>query len=1330
MSPRPSSGNKRKNTFGGSAGGGGYDYQAETYAYIAAKILGQEAINWADTGDSRIPVSVRLETGSGGDDLLISLREGNFIELQAKKGLRRGQELWNALIEIAWKMQSDHKSYGVLLTTTDASETIRSQLADGIRKIGLGSVDNLNEISRDFLKRLQDGGIDAASVCARIRIVAWDSAPHSQGESETLSILRHLIAKPELAEAARGVLVSDGLDLITNRAGRDAQNIAKVLSQANIFLSPTVDNPILLHEAYTSWVASVNDSITIPSLRVSLPISNAWMKLRAMSVDEERDIQLSLEEQIKNYHEWHRLAEIHHSSDSFSIETITNQRRFVVIVGGPGSGKSTLLRRLAYSWSKTGPLVLRVSLRRVFLQMSHGKMFDEALVAVGAEGFSHPTKQLYDLLQDATHLLADGLDETEPHRAEIADQVRRWLLANPKRHVVLTTRPIGHNPAWFEEWEHFELIPLATANIEAFSDSIFHRLRSTSSEAKDAAKCFQEALELSRTASVAARNPQMLGFLMALFVNRYDLRGSRLKLFAKIVEELSKQATRDREFIQAVNWPVARDGLYAIGWFLLQTPIVIEQELIDYLARLLRTELSTAPLLAEQYASQVLVFWEERGILERIQVGSVTTYTFIHLAFQEYAACEHVVKWPEEEYVAWVKSARHDSKLRETLLLTGATNRLDMTLGIILEHEDCHSPISMDALLAADVLAEAETLPQQLVEGVTYCLSLRLTSPIPIVAYEAGGKLMKLARINPSLVGSLALSLAQHEQRWTREVVSVLGLISGDQYVDEQALLSVFPVANISRMNVSTKRGYVSNVQIRYHDIEAALVIQGAKYLLRNVPSRDNLEIVLARYKNSKNSLLVQQELDDLLSNVLPSSEYEANRHQLFSSIGFDGLDQSRKFVQEMELALIRSARKAAEDLAADDIAMPADPEAKTLLQLWKILDVGGSPLSDIYKFSASRLEDAIAEVLRGVIIIASLDPAQVRADANAILEGWPQSRGDFFDARMELIDALIEPALNWELAQGQKLRPELLFQAAKHPSGIVSRFAALLLVNCVQRAIVQEGFKNVLKHGSGYALKITARIAQHIWGEEACQVILSGLEQKLTADAAPLVQKLGECSADVGDRIQHILAKALTMQDAKMVEAALDTASKLGLDSALKKAILASYQWWITEGVEDEPRGEITVIHPAPTGRLLTVLHELREISYEEVRQAATAKRSDVRDAAAKILSELLVDNKQYLSETIEAIANGQLPSAIIDTLSKNQPSLCRKHYDVLSQLLVAENENARSAFVQALGDGWAEQATTIPVLKALMNDHNIRVREEAVISLRRIITGSKELD
>src|SRR4030095_16327449 len=89
---------KRKNPFGGSAGGGGYDYQAEAYALVAAKILAEESLNWLETGWDRVPVSVRVETGRGGDDLRITLRSGVMIELQAKRGLKEattyGMQCW------------------------------------------------------------------------------------------------------------------------------------------------------------------------------------------------------------------------------------------------------------------------------------------------------------------------------------------------------------------------------------------------------------------------------------------------------------------------------------------------------------------------------------------------------------------------------------------------------------------------------------------------------------------------------------------------------------------------------------------------------------------------------------------------------------------------------------------------------------------------------------------------------------------------------------------------------------------------------------------------------------------------------------------------------------------------------------------------------------------------------------------------------------------------------------------------------------------------------------------------------------------------------------
>src|SRR4051812_7936969 len=129
---------KRRNLFGGSSGGGGYDYQAEAYALVAAKILAQESLNWVETGCDRIPVSISMETGSGGDDLRIVLQQGAKIEVQAKRGLERGADLWEALLALATAVNNQTDTYGVLLTTTTASNTIREHLKDGIIRVGQG----------------------------------------------------------------------------------------------------------------------------------------------------------------------------------------------------------------------------------------------------------------------------------------------------------------------------------------------------------------------------------------------------------------------------------------------------------------------------------------------------------------------------------------------------------------------------------------------------------------------------------------------------------------------------------------------------------------------------------------------------------------------------------------------------------------------------------------------------------------------------------------------------------------------------------------------------------------------------------------------------------------------------------------------------------------------------------------------------------------------------------------------------------------------------------------------------------------------------------------
>lgn len=333
----------RRNQSGGSAGGGGYDYQAEAYALVAAKILAEEVLNWAETGCDRIPVSVRMETGSGGDDLRISLRSGKKIEVQAKSGLQRGTDLWNALLALAHVVSSDANTYGILLTNGSASNTVKDKLKTGIERIGR-NYENLHElpdIVQEFIRRLSAAKLDTCVVCKRLFIRVRDLEPGSQGEETTFNVLRQVIAQPEQAGASRRVLVGDGLDLITLRGSCNSTNLAKILVQDGIVLSPKAKNTLVVREAYLQWSIERNKTFVIPGLQLALPMDKAWVRLKTMSAKSGVASMTTLEEQIRSYHEWHRLAEINARSDSISIEMAARVNRLLVVVAGPGAGKST-----------------------------------------------------------------------------------------------------------------------------------------------------------------------------------------------------------------------------------------------------------------------------------------------------------------------------------------------------------------------------------------------------------------------------------------------------------------------------------------------------------------------------------------------------------------------------------------------------------------------------------------------------------------------------------------------------------------------------------------------------------------------------------------------------------------------------------------------------------------------------------------------------------------------------------------------------------------------------------------------------------------------------
>ena len=124
----------RDQIMSGSGGTGGYDYQADTFAYVATHAVCQHRLGWFDDFDDT-PTAVRSETSGPGDDLGIETLGGTNIEVQAKHGLNRGRKFDQAVQRIIAGLVRDPLLRGVLLVDSTASGPIRDEFRNDVPRL-------------------------------------------------------------------------------------------------------------------------------------------------------------------------------------------------------------------------------------------------------------------------------------------------------------------------------------------------------------------------------------------------------------------------------------------------------------------------------------------------------------------------------------------------------------------------------------------------------------------------------------------------------------------------------------------------------------------------------------------------------------------------------------------------------------------------------------------------------------------------------------------------------------------------------------------------------------------------------------------------------------------------------------------------------------------------------------------------------------------------------------------------------------------------------------------------------------------------------------------
>ena len=620
----------------GSGGDAGYDYQADATAYVAAHGLAGQHLPWFEDSHD-VPAEWSSETGGAGDDIRITTVRRQEIEIQAKHALARGEEFLNAFRRLVTGLKASESLRGVLLVDRLASAIIRDGLKHDIYRIGTGRTDALHAVTTELVTELGETLVTIVPVFKRLRIIVVDLDEGADGVSVGQTLLSRVVASGK-AGVAFDLLGKRYHRSIKRRSGDSVYSCSRYLAMA-VGLSSAADSPAVSTTEFSEFVKKRHESFYVPALEVRLPVGNAWNQVRSFSESDsqaETRVGNPLLAAIEKYHEWSRLSS-GTGGNTAAAEAFVQANLRTVILGGPGSGKTTLSRRLAHHFGEDH-LVFWVRLPVLSALIARGRGFEDALInsAIDSSGLGEDEGR--QILASAEILVADGLDECDPMRTVVAEGISAWSITHPKTRICVLTRPVGHSPELLPGFVHLELAHLDSGDIRKMARLLF-ATRLQEPDLTRGASEFMGAVQHKNTvASIAARNPLLLSFLVRLFLDGQSLEGNRAELFERIVEQIRKAAPSSRQIAApvveyATSWTAAQ----VAGWSSLKNPGQSVADLYELVSAKLGGGISEL-----RNAENAITQWIEHGLLEWLKVGSFDGVVFVHPSLGEFLAARYL----------------------------------------------------------------------------------------------------------------------------------------------------------------------------------------------------------------------------------------------------------------------------------------------------------------------------------------------------------------------------------------------------------------------------------------------------------------------------------------------------------------------------------------------------------------------------------------------------------------------------------------------------------------------------------------------------------------
>ena len=677
---------QKKNTSGGAAGAGGFNFQAAITAIAYVHSLRETPVPWMEGFSASPPVGVSSETGGPGDDISLEFADGSTAEVQVKKGLRVSKAFWSAIDSLSEGINSDVCTYGVLIVCPFSSKTIRQNFAKAIGKIGEENYNDPSDQQNKLTERLRQKGYDPAKICKRLRIQTVAAlSGHGDAIAAALAELDHVCADKSQRKSAWNALCKEASSAIEEKGRRTRPSLVSVLQDISIE-SDENDSPAAISQALLKRIDTTTEHFDVLGIDKPLSTDTAWLQLQASVGYDSIKHGSSIEDAL---HAYHALSEKSANKDENIIDakTIGTFRKHCVVVGGPGSGKSLLLQVLAREFGKDAFVSLRVKLRDLAKRIeTKGCTVEEGLLDLGLGGSKISPEQLRSAGFSELIFLCDGLDECGNYKSVIASGLKDIAASSPSYRIIVTTRPIGYATSELRDWRHYEIRPLNPDEVADQLETLCQGMLGTVSDSKDQLSAdIDTYMNTSGAQKFISRSPLLLAFAAALILKRKKIGESKTDLYTSIFKLIDNAPDPRKGGALAIPRAFRDRVLDHLGWLANTSPPLTKEEIEEQCAKDIERGSGKPYLGSLSLAQNSINYWEEAGLIERISHSGQELITFIHKTCGEFAAARYLATIDETEVLQLIEKEFDNPDWEEILDFATQTSVAEMIADVIID---------------------------------------------------------------------------------------------------------------------------------------------------------------------------------------------------------------------------------------------------------------------------------------------------------------------------------------------------------------------------------------------------------------------------------------------------------------------------------------------------------------------------------------------------------------------------------------------------------------------------------------------------------------------